>query len=302
LVADHGQMGLARMAVAGCGSLFLIFMLAVPSPATAFSKVELSSLNMIYRDVGSHQNHVVAWSDENTHTTYVRDPGVKIRVRPNSRDDCVASVGHARCQNQLTPWAEIQGRDGRDSLVARGPAILEGGRGDDELVGGKYMYGDQGGDEYRGGVAPFAVVDYLGSRQQEDRGIDVTLDNRANDGFPGEHDDVHRSVDAVNGTVQDDSLAGAGGVDYLFGLAGNDHIAGKVGDDHLLGGHRNDTLGGGRGEDLLNAGQGNDLIHAQDGETDEVMCGDGTDRAIVDAIDVVSDCEHVVTAPSAGER
>ena len=40
------------------------------------------------------------------------------------------------------------------------------------------------------------------------------------------------------------------------------------------------------------------MINARDGEVDNVDCGVGTDQAIVDAIDVVANCETVDGAGS----
>jgi hypothetical protein len=45
---------------------------------------------------------------------------------------------------------------------------------------------------------------------------------------------------------------------------------------------------------------GNDVIYARDGEVDNIDCGVGTDRAVVDTIDVVANCETVDAAGSGG--
>ena len=44
---------------------------------------------------------------------------------------------------------------------------------------------------------------------------------------------------------------------------------------------------------MLEGGAGNDEIRARDGVADDVLCGPGTDTAIVDTIDLVTDCETV---------
>ena len=44
---------------------------------------------------------------------------------------------------------------------------------------------------------------------------------------------------------------------------------------------------------------GNDVVNARDGEADTIDCGVGQDRAIVDAIDVVANCETVEVAGAA---
>lgn len=94
-------------------------------------------------------------------------------------------------------------------------------------------------------------------------------------------------------------LAGGGGNDTLLGRGGNDTLLGGAGDDLLEGGSGNDVLIGGPGDDRILGGPGSDTIVANDGEKDVVDCGPGVDRAVVDAVDVVSaSCEKVqVVAP-----
>jgi hypothetical protein len=45
---------------------------------------------------------------------------------------------------------------------------------------------------------------------------------------------------------------------------------------------------------------GNDVIQARDGVADSIDCGIGTDRAVVDTIDVVAGCETVESGGAAG--
>jgi hypothetical protein len=53
---------------------------------------------------------------------------------------------------------------------------------------------------------------------------------------------------------------------------------------------------------VLVGGDGSDTIYAADGERDIVDCGDGNDRAVVDSVDVVKNCELVQSgsAPTPG--
>jgi hypothetical protein len=90
-----------------------------------------------------------------------------------------------------------------------------------------------------------------------------------------------------------DFLSGTSEGDRIKGKGGNDNIRGKAGDDCLSGGTENDRLNGGSGEDLLKGGAGDDTINAKDGEPDRVRCGFGDDRATVDSVDTVHDCETV---------
>jgi len=133
--------------------------------------------------------------------------------------------------------------------------------------------------------------------------------------------------DTLKGTSKDDDLAGKGGNDLLRGLKGKDFLRGGGGDDELkgskgpdrlLGGGGDDILIGGKGKDTLNPGKGEDgvnmrdgeelaspgpdVIRARDGAPDQISCGDGNDKAIVDAEeDGVYDCETVVEPAPAGE-
>lgn len=71
----------------------------------------------------------------------------------------------------------------------------------------------------------------------------------------------------INGTEENDVLAGLGGSNTLQGFGGNDSLTGNGGDDTLNGGNGNDTLSGGAGFDRLNGGDGiNSLNGGADGD------------------------------------
>jgi hypothetical protein len=103
----------------------------------------------------------------------------------------------------------------------------------------------------------------------------------------------HRKGRRIVGTAKADYLAGGGFDDTIFGLGGNDTVLGGSGADRLDGGAGGDILVGGSGSDTFFGGVGSDTIMAADGERDVVDCGPGSDRTVVDAIDVVSNCESV---------
>src|SRR4051794_3379609 len=78
--------------------------------------------------------------------------------------------------------------DGQDTLngctTPNSGDFLSGGPGDDELLGGpcnESLFGDTGADDLVGGDG-FDFISFSGSN-----GIDVTMDNVANDGEPGEN-------------------------------------------------------------------------------------------------------------------
>lgn len=123
-------------------------------------------------------------------------------------------------------------------------------------------------------------------------------------GTPGpDHLDGHAGPDKVFGRGGHDVLRGGRGPDTVSGGTGPDLIQGQLGADIVIGGAGADTIRGGRGRDLFNisaeglpvGGAGNDVIRARDGGLDEINCGAGRDKAIVDrAEDGVFDCETVV--------
>lgn len=206
--------------------------------------------------------------------------------------------------------------DGGNDLVLRGELgndDVHGGDGDDKL--GDWNYADPdavdaGNDTYNGD----AGADWL-SYNGETNGVNVTLDGQANDGQPGEADNVASDVEQVTGTTGNDTMTGDDGPNTFNGIAGNDTLIGGGGADTLDGGDGNDNLQGGAGADQLignrdddtidgGAGQdsifgdgtncsgfscpiGNDTIAANDGEQDQINCGPGADVVNADTLDVV---------------
>ena len=100
----------------------------------------------------------------------------------------------------------------------------------------------------------------------------------------------------IVGTSKSEYLAGGGHDDTIFGLGGSDTLLGGAGDDMIDGGAGNDIITGGAGADRLLGGPGSDTIYAVDDERDTIDCGPGNDRAVVDAVDKIVNCEVVVTS------
>jgi hypothetical protein len=83
----------------------------------------------------------------------------------------------------------------------------------------------------------------------------------------------------------DDRVSGSRTADCLFGGRGDDVVRGRLGADRLH---------GGRGFDVLRGGGGNDRLRASDGSPDRLHCGAGDDTAVIDPVDRVSGCEHLI--------
>src|SRR3954453_11039490 len=161
------------------------------------------------------------------------------------------------------------------------------------------------------------------------------MDGVANDGRPGEADNVV-NVEKIESHVSGVLSGGAGDDEFTVYAnidEGNSSLLGNAGNDKLTAGDYQDTLDGGPGNDVLNAGFGNDVltggpgqdtifadatsascgwysytckipfgndvVYARDGEADTIDCGVGEDRAIIDAIDIATNCEQVDRAGAA---
>jgi hypothetical protein len=160
----------------------------------------------------------------------------------------------------------LSGGDGNDLLTGdEGDDTLDGGAGADDLVGGPGI--------------DTAVFDGAAAKA-------VSLDGVANDGAAGEGDNVSSGVEDVQ------AAAAAASTVTLIGDAAGNALTVTAGEAAISGGDGGDTLTGGPQDDV---------ISARDGFADRVVCGAGTDVAIVDEFDTVSaSCETVQVASVPG--
>ena len=239
--------------------------------------------------------------------------------------------------DELTGYAgndTLDGGDGNDKLDGGlGNDTVLGGNGDDAVDGDGYA--DPGADVIDGG-AGYDYFEGWGQPEQLQRQptVTLTLDGAANDGRPGENDNVTNVEDfqmyvvgSFTGSDGPDTFViynpGNSGPSTLIGLGGDDELVGHDFDDTVDGGAGNDKVEGGLGNDSVTGGPGrdtiygdataarctyysckisygNDVINARDGEADNIDCGIGQDKAVVDAIDVVANCETVEGSGSNG--
>jgi Ca2+-binding RTX toxin-like protein len=156
------------------------------------------------------------------------------------------------------------------SVAFPGSVTVDGGSGDDIFNAERSGLG--GGDVFRGGPGSDSA-DY-GTRSVS---LQIDLDGVADDGEPGESDNIDGDVENLTGGAGDDRIGGNGARNQLRGGAGEDRLDGAGSGDRLEG------------------GAGADTILARGGGSDDVLCGEGVDVALVDAEDRVSpDCERVV--------
>jgi Ca2+-binding RTX toxin-like protein len=214
---------------------------------------------------------------------------------------------------------QVFGEGGNDDVDGgEGNDLVDGGSGDDRLEFSIGAAGDDpglGADTYVGGPGTDSLWfdNHAG-------GMTISINGVADDGTPGEGDNVGSDIEEINGSPGNDVFIGSAGPDGFSGGLGNDEIHGGGGDDHLNGGGGddklygeagNDKIEGGSGADLVDGGPGvdelygdiagcsifcsfdSDTILARDGEADRVDCGGGADYAQVDLLDVVAFCAVV---------
>jgi RTX calcium-binding nonapeptide repeat (4 copies) len=225
------------------------------------------------------------------------------------------------------------GSDGNDELSGQsGRDRLDGGAGDDLLHPDGHE--DASADVVDGGPGLDTIDEDYSSRFTDvDPLVAITLGGGADDGRPGEGDDlanVEKVSLNVGGTFlgTDDAdefkLAQVGDASVLTGRGGDDRLRAGDGPDRVDGGPGNDALDAGFGDDVIVGGPGrdtiaadlgggdcgplwckypygNDTVDVRDGEIDSVTCGAGQDTVAADAADVIApDCESVTRG--AGSR
>jgi Ca2+-binding RTX toxin-like protein len=121
----------------------------------------------------------------------------------------------------------VDAGDGNDSVkMSRGLDFIKGGPGNDTLAAGRgpdNLMGGPGDDILDGGLG----VDTADYSERASAAV-VDLDGVADDGEPGEADDL-QNIENVLGGNGNDVLIGNGEANDLLGLAGADRIRGGAG-------------------------------------------------------------------------
>lgn len=215
-----------------------------------------------------------------------------------SGTDIVAST--ADKGSHITNFEGIAGGTGSDSLDASryaDGAILDGGGGNDTIIGGTgddiilaRGLGTGSSAKIDGGAGHdiFFYNDAEGHKLVLGDDTSVTIfnadgsqDNANSAGYIKNFEGIgggtgNDTLDATNfshgatldGGAGNDLLFGGSGDDILYGGAGNDFLFGGTGADTLHGGAGNDILFGGKGEDILQGGAGNDVFAWARGDYD----------------------------------
>jgi Ca2+-binding RTX toxin-like protein len=162
-----------------------------------------------------------------------------------------------------------------DDVVMDGPGndLIEGEEGDDRFVAAR---GTAGQDVFRG-AAGTDTADY-GARTKR---VVVWVNGAADDGAPGELDNIDTDVENLVGGIASDTLRGSSLVNRLDGGLGNDTLDAREGDDQLAGGDGTDSLNGGPGADSEFGGAGTDTFDQQATANGADVLDGGTDTDTV---------------------
>ena len=188
-------------------------------------------------------------------------------------------------------WEDVAG-----PVAASLAALTASGAGNDTLAGVETLVGTGAADTLAGGPGPDTL---LGAG-----GDDTLIDGGGTDAFDGGPGTDTLSYALAGGPVTADlgagTASGAAGGDALAAL---ERLVGGPFGDQLFGTPAADFLAGGSGDDALDprggsdtvAGEaGADTLQLRDAVPDAGDCGDGADRAVVDAAgDSVNACETV---------
>lgn len=239
---------------------------AIPDLPTSASQVDafiaqLVSLDYIDTASGSGTTDLATWTDATSSEVDVLDFTGLI-----SNDVFDLGAGNDTCYSGAGSDS-ILGGDGNDRLVARG--------NNDSVVDFTSFWGDAGNDilkfklDVRGALDGGAGDDKLIGADFDDSldggaGSDILIALDGDDTLDGmdDRDFVYggKGNDIVRGGAGDDEVRGNRGNDDLFGDDGADDLRGGGNDDDLSGGAGNDFLFGENGRDTLNGGAGDDVL------------------------------------------
>jgi Ca2+-binding RTX toxin-like protein len=219
--------------------------------------------------------------------------------------------------------AVLLGGDGNDVLDgADFGNRFNGGRGNDTMRGGSSidLFDEGGGPNGSDAISGGRGVDEVSYARRRGN-VRADLQGDPDDGQRNERDRIGTDVedltggrgrDRLTGSAADNSISGGRGTDIIKGGRGRDELAaqpdlfepgrqrsrdridGGAGADTIGGSAGNNRIRGGAGPDAIYADRGRDRISDRDGQIDEIECGRGRDRVILDGFDFFADrCERV---------
>nr|WP_183095837.1 calcium-binding protein [Nocardioides stalactiti] len=257
----HAVRALARTAVAlglTCAAGTGLALTASPAHAAANAIVGISGSTLVVAapQDGPNSLQVALGAD----IVLVRD----LAVQPVPGNGCTAgpAIDMVTCPRTGLTGFNIVVAGGADRVVLGDlgiPGTVDGGVGDDVFTGGA------GTETFVGGPGR-DIVTY----NQSTAGVVVTLDGVANDGVPGENDQVSDDIEYVDGSDHDDVLIGSDRPETFIGSDGDDRIDGGLGKDLLAGNDGFDTVTYQTRTAPVSVTVGNNPINGEAGEQDIV--------------------------------
>ena len=198
---------------------------------------------------------------------------------------------------------DLSGGPGPDSVSAGASGdLVQGGSGNDVLKGGvgsdsfhpesgrDKVFGELGNDTMSQEATADGPDTFAGGRgvdlyfAHRSGGQNVDLNGVADDGLPGERNNIKPDVEEVTTGDGDDIIILSGAANRVEANGGHDTVKGLGGRDEVIGGSGDDLLLGGEGNDELAGDADQDTVHGN-GDEDEIRGGSGTDRLYGDADD-----------------
>lgn len=196
----------------------------------------------------------------------------------------------------ISKSATIDGGRGDDVIVGTSVIdVIRGGSGNDQIWGGAgndTLIGDDGDDELMGDSGNDTLTGGNGADELWGGGGNDLLNGQAGDDklYGGTGNDQAYGGDGFDkiwGESGNDQLWGGNFADMLYGGDGTDNLYGDAGNDTLYGGYDADSLAGGAGDDVLRGEAGNDSLYGNAG-SDVLDGGTGTDSGTIDRADQIS--------------
>ncbi len=217
------------------------------------------------------------------------------RISLGDRDDtgtrAAEIFGEAGNDTLRNGGGEVDGGAGSDLLVIQdvtyqflsgsNGGAFRGGDGDDTITGaisrGQHVFAD-------GGPGADLITQGTADYRTRTTGVLVTLDGVANDGAPGEGDNIGLYVHGVRGGAAADVITAGPFHSMIYGYGGDDVITGS---------DQSDAIYPGDGSDRVTALGGGDFVMSKDGVADLIDCGAGSTDELytADTLDTHIGCE-----------
>ncbi len=184
------------------------------------------------------------------------------QLRLGSANDVVNTGGGADFVDAGPGRDRVATGGGDDDYASdAGADRIDLGAGDDVVRGRGFA---DGPDSLNAGSGPGDAIVFSGAVP-----VAMTLDGRADDGHPGEGDNL-AGFEQFTGTNGRDTIVADGSANFIRGQGGPDRISAGGGAD---------DIDPGRGDDSVDAGSGNDFVDqsATDDGADHVIGGAGND-------------------------